>query len=128
VADAVVVDSSVVLAVVHDESGAEQFGELLPGILISTVNLAEVIGRMAERNMPIDAIRVALEPLDLKSVDHDTDLAERTGLLRPLTRHLGLSLGDRACLALAQREGLPVYTADRRWSSLAIGIDVRVVR
>jgi PIN domain nuclease of toxin-antitoxin system len=62
------------------------------------------------------------------TVDFDIDLARRTGVLRAATAKLGLSLGDRACLALAQREGAPVYTADRHWRGAVSGVDIRLIR
>jgi PIN domain nuclease of toxin-antitoxin system len=61
-------------------------------------------------------------------VPFDEELARGAGALRPATKSLGLSLGDRACLALAQREGLPVLTADRAWAKLAVGVEVKVIR
>jgi PIN domain nuclease of toxin-antitoxin system len=60
--------------------------------------------------------------------DFDAELAYRTGLLRRETRSFGLSLGDRACLALALREKLPVFTTDRRWRELRLGIEINVLR
>ncbi|MFZ1106612.1 MAG: PIN domain-containing protein [Hyphomicrobiaceae bacterium] len=64
----------------------------------------------------------------LAIVPFDEELARQTGALRPATRSLGLSLGDRACLALAQRERLPVLTADRSWAKLDLGIAITMVR
>ena len=58
----------------------------------------------------------------------DESLAVEAGFLRPATRQYGLSLGDRACLALALRERIPVVTADRAWSQLDLGIDIQVIR
>ncbi len=78
--------------------------------------------------MPESAIRVALEGLGLDVEPFDAAMAYETGLLRQRTRRLGLSLGDRACLALGQRLSLPVLTTDRRWKAVRIGVKVRVVR
>ena len=61
-------------------------------------------------------------------VRFDRTAAYRAGLLRVATRQAGLSFGDRACLALAAERGVPALTADRRWSELALDIDVRLVR
>jgi PIN domain nuclease of toxin-antitoxin system len=55
-------------------------------------------------------------------------MARQTGALRPATKALGLSLGDRACLALARRERLPILTADRSWAKLDLGIPIKVMR
>jgi len=69
-----------------------------------------------------------LASLRLDTVDFDVQAAYQAGLLRSATRHAGLSLGDRACLALGQQLGLPTVTTDRIWSTLQLGIDIRVLR
>ena len=61
-------------------------------------------------------------------MDFDEALGLRAGALRLATRHLGLSLGDRACLALAEREQLPILTGDGAWALLDIGLDIRLIR
>ena len=73
-------------------------------------------------------IRDALQSLPLQVVPFDEGQAYDTGLLRPLTKDSGLSLGDRVCLSLAQRLGLPALTADRTWEQLSIGVEVTVIR
>jgi PIN domain nuclease of toxin-antitoxin system len=123
-----VLDASAVLAVYFDERGAEQVCSALPGPLLSSVNYAEVIGKCLDRGAAIGSIRRKLAAMGFEVVPHDARLAYRTGELRPLTKQLGLSLADRACLALAERERLPVLTADRHWGSLDLGIDVRLIR
>ena len=67
-------------------------------------------------------------PISLNIIDFDVHLAYQVGSLRPLTKGAGLSLGDRACLALAQRLGLPALTTDRAGKDLSLGIEVRVIR
>jgi PIN domain nuclease of toxin-antitoxin system len=64
----------------------------------------------------------------LEVIPFDTELAYRTGLLRSATRSAGLSLGDRACLALAMQRQLPAVTADREWQSLSLGVTIQVIR
>jgi len=119
-----VIDASAAIAYLLDESGGAAVLPHLPSGLISAVNLTEVVTRLIRSGH--DPLRAHY--LGCRVVDHDADLADRTGRLWPLTAHLGLSLGDRACLALADREGLPVLTADRAWAGLAIGVDVRLIR
>jgi PIN domain nuclease of toxin-antitoxin system len=119
-----VIDASAAIAfLLHEPGGETVSGHLATG-LMSSVNLTEVVTRL---------IRTGHDPLrahylGCRIVDHDTDLADRAGRLWPLTAELGLSLGDRACLALALREGLPVLTGDRPWAGLSIGVDVRLIR
>lgn len=123
-----VLDATALLALLQEEPGAETVAEAIPQSSISAINLAEVVGKLVDAGMPEEAVRTALAGLGIEVVPFDEDLAYRTGLLRPLTSPYGLSLGDRACLALGQRLGRPVLTADRVWASLKVGVKVRVIR
>ena len=123
-----VLDASAVLAVYFDEPGADQVRQALPGALLSAVNYTEVIGKALDHG---EAFSVALRKLAAMGFAvnaHDAQLAQRAGELRPLTKRLGMSLADRACLALAERERLPALTADRSWKSLSLDIDIRLIR
>ena len=120
-------DASAVLALLGNEPGAEAVLDSLPGAAIGTVNLSEVVAKLAERGVPADAIRAALEGLDLATHAFGPEDAFAAGALRPLTAELGLGLGDRACLALAARLGAEAMTADRAWRAVP-GARVRVIR
>jgi ribonuclease VapC len=124
----VVFDASAVLTLLHEEQGAARVRELLPGAMISTVNLAEVVARLAERSLPEQEIRRVIDRLRLRMWPLDADLAFAAGLLRPATRRLGLSLGDRVCMALAQRLNAVAVTADHAWSQLDVGVRVELLR
>jgi ribonuclease VapC len=95
---------------------------------MSTVNLSEVVAKLIDVGVPDTSIRGTLGALGLATVEFDSELAYKAGLLRAATRRAGLSLGDRACLSLAEHLGLPALTADRAWASLGLGIPVRVIR
>ncbi len=123
-----VLDASAVLALVQDEPGSDRVALCIPGALISAVNLAEVVGKLADAGMPGDQIELALSSLALRVVPLDARAAFDVGMLRPRTRTRGLSLGDRACLALGVASGLPVLTSDRVWSEVDVGTTVEVVR
>ena len=123
-----VLDSSALLAHISGERGADAVGEIAGDTLLSTVNLAEVYGKLLERSLSLEQVDAIVYRYTFEPVPFDEGLARRAGALRPATKTLGLSLGDRACLALAAREGLPVITADRSWTKLALGIEVRVIR
>lgn len=125
---AVVLDASAVLAVYFDEPGGDLVTRALPGALLSAVNYSEVIGKCLDRGGSVDQIARKLAALGFQVVAHDAPLALRSGELRAATRRLGLSLADRACLALAEREGASVLTADRQWSGLDLEIDIRLIR
>jgi ribonuclease VapC len=129
-----VLDASALLAFLQREPGQERVADALtPGSAISTVNLSEVVAKLRDANAPETIIRHALNGLlarGLEVVPFDEALAFTAGFLRPVTRELGLSLGDRACLALGQSRQQPVLTADRGWADVAraVGIDVRLIR
>ena len=123
-----VLDASALLALLNAEPGAERVAACIPGGVVSAVNLAEVVGKLAEAGMAVDDIRLALSGLGLRIADLDEGLAYVVGLLRPSTRARGLSLGDRACLAQAKRSALPALTADRDWLSLDLGLEIEAIR
>ncbi len=123
-----VLDASAVLALLHREPGGEKVRPILPDSAISTVNLSEVIAKLVENGAdPGAAVRLT-EAQPFRPVDHTLALAQLAGTLRAATRQAGLSLGDRACLALALTLRLPVYTADRAWRDLPLDVDVRLIR
>lgn len=123
-----VLDASAALALMMGERGAERVAEALPGALMSAVNAAEVVAKFVERDMfaHSKAYR-GLQDLGIDIVPFTGDQALVSGALRWLTREVGLSLGDRACLALAKERNLPVLTADRAWLKIAESALVQVV-
>ena len=124
-----VLDASAALVLLKGEPGKERVAEALArGGAIGAFNVAEVVTKLSEIGQSEAEIRHSLDEPGADLLPADPELAIATGLLRPLTRHLGLSLGDRACLALAQRLGVPALTADRAWAALQIGVVIAVVR
>lgn len=124
-----VLDASALLTALLGEPGEARTREAIgAGAVIGTVNLAEVVARLSDLGLPEQEGRRRVRQIALDVTPFDEELAYAVGALRPLTRHLGLSLGDRACLALAQRLGLPALTADRAWGTLQLGIAIEVVR
>jgi ribonuclease VapC len=125
----VVLDASALLAILNQEPGAEKMTpELLSTAVISSVNLAEVHGKLVGRGLrPNDAWEAALTPVR-EVVPFTSEDARLVGDLVAKTRPLGLSLGDRACLALGLSLKVPIYTADRSWKKLKAGARIHVIR
>ena len=123
-----VLDASALLALLNIEEGADLVQEFLSRSVISTVNLAEVVTRLSILGMPEGEVREALTVLGLEIIAFDEEGAFRAGLLSAHTQPLGLSLGDRACLALALTTRAVALTADRVWKDLDIGIEIKLIR
>lgn len=129
-----VLDASALLAYLRDESGATVVeNALTQGAYISIVNWAEVLSKVTELGEDPQAFAQRLKDegilgnsLEIISLTEEDAVA--IAQLRPLTRSAGLSFGDRACLALGKRLGLPVLTADRTWTSLSLGVQVQSIR
>ena len=125
----VVMDASAFTALLNSEQGGETVAEAIPEAAISAVSFSEVVAKLAEsRGADEEVIRRVLQDLPLNIVPFDAKQAYETGLLRPATKNLGLSLGDRACVGLARRLGAPALTANQRWSRLSVAVDVTVIR
>lgn len=123
-----VLDASVILAHLKGEPGADLARSLLATGQICSVNLSEVVAKLIDHGDSIGMAMATVAALQVTVILADEELALDAGALREGTRHLGLSLGDRFCLALGRRSGLPVYTADRQWAALAGSVDIRLIR
>jgi len=125
-----VIDASAILALLLGEPGAQKVAAILADSAVATINLSEVVGYYARGGADEAGIRGMLNALTCERVTFDQELAYAAGMLVPQTRSAGLSLGDRACLALASRLGVPAVTADRAWSTVAraAGVTVDLIR
>lgn len=124
----VVLDASALLAVILEESGADRVLEAGPNYLMSAVNFGEVLTKIVERGGAIADVQARIAPLAIRLQAFGEVDAIEVARLRPLTRHLGRSFGDRACLGLAGTLGVPLLTADGKWSALDIGVDIIQIR
>lgn len=124
-----VFDASAVLAVVNGEPGADVAMAQMAtgGAIISSVNFAEVMTKVYERGTTEAAAGQLWRKLSIAVEPVTEELALDAARLRAVTRSLGLSLGDRCCLALARHLDLPLITADRAWKSLK-GFRVTLIR
>lgn len=123
-------DASAVLAFLLQEPGSERVATALAqgDCAISAVNLSEVAGKLADTDLRHDEIISVLRDLDLRVYAFDQAQALECVWLRGLTRDTGLSLGGRACLALATQLSRPVLTADRAWEGLTLEISIDSLR
>lgn len=124
----VVLDASALLCLLNDEPGAEQVLNVLTRSVVGTVNLAEVVSKLRERGVSLDEVHDALGGLHLDIRPLSPAQAMIVGDLRPATKPLGLSLGDRACLALAVDLKAEMLTTDAKLASADIGVSITNVR
>jgi len=126
----IVLDASAVLALLFEEPGAEIARAHLRAGVIGAANLAEVLSKLSDHGLPAPEAARAVAILGLEVAPMTEAQAQRSAGMRPATRAAGLSLGDRACLALAAELGAPALTADRGWAGIAkvVGVRVQVIR
>ena len=124
-----VLDASALLTVINNEPGVEKLTpEIMSTAMATTVNMAEVHGKLIQRGFSPDDAWTATNAVVNEPVSFTAEHAKAAGDLVHHTRALGLSLGDRACLALALVLKAPVYTADRTWKNLQVGVRIHVIR
>jgi len=123
-----VLDASALIAYFRHEPGAEQVRGLLRDARVSALNWSEVHQKLTTYGLDADHLTAGLLTLGVQVEPFGQADAVVASKLYPLTRPGGVSLADRACLALAHRLGLPVYSADRQWSRFDMGADIRMIR
>ncbi len=125
-----VLDTSALLAHLWKEPGEARVAQLLSTkrCLLGAANLAELISKVIERGLPAREVPTLVNSLNVEIIPLTREQAELAGVMRQPTRHLGLSLGDRACLALAKTMGGRAITADRPWQALELGIAIECIR
>jgi ribonuclease VapC len=116
------------MALLRGEPGADAVAACLPWAVVSAVNQAEVQTKLVSAGMEEDVAWWHIAEVKCESVPFDEDQARIAGGLVKITKPFGLSLGARACLALAIQRKATVYATDRTWKNLALGIDVEVIR
>jgi PIN domain nuclease of toxin-antitoxin system len=121
-----VLDASAIIALLKGERGASKVAGVIAEAAVGVFNQAEVVSHFVRLGAPVEEIRVMLGALPYTIVAADEALAWEAGELWSATSTVGLSLGDRFCLALAKRMEVPAYTADRAWKEVASAAGVRV--
>jgi ribonuclease VapC len=124
-----VLDSSALIALLGLETGHERVAGLVSGSIVSAVNLAEVVNKLAHETPSEPAVRQILAPMELTVVDWSEEMAYRSAEFTPFIKSHGLSLGDRACLTLAKQLHATAVTADRAWRRTpSLGVRVMLFR
>lgn len=123
-----VLDASALICALRNEPGADRVRAALPTACISAVNLSETYAKMAEYGKRLEDTAFLIGRLGLHVVPFGTDHARIAAALHEPTRAAGLSLGDRACLALALTLGAPAITADKRWKPCNLGVRIIQIR
>ena len=126
--DAYVLDASAILCRLFDEPGAAEVERRRPDAIVSAVNLAEVVSKLVERGASDALAPQAIATLNITVVPLHREMAEIAGFLRTATRHAGLSLGDRCCLALAAGTGRIAATTDKAWANVQVGVVIETLR
>lgn len=122
-----VLDASAILTVLQNEKGQENVTPILETSAVSRINVTEVLTKLVEKGMSVDEALKVFDSLDLQIIEFDKEQSLKVAELRPLTKHLGLSLGDRCCLALAITKKLPAVTADKNRATLNF-CQIKVIR
>ena len=124
-----VLDASALLAVIQDEKGAKAVQPILNSSIMSSVNVTEVLTILKKINVDSNAAVTYIKDILADIIDFDLDQAALAAKIWPETKQYGLSLGDRACLALSVKLDLPVYTADKAWTNLKLNhLEVKLIR
>ena len=126
--DKIVFDASAILALVHMEPGHEIAAENLDNAIVSSVNFCEAVILLSRKGKSAEEVAKFLKETFLHIEDFDTEQSIVASSLDEFTKNHGLSLGDKACLALAKTRNLPVLTADKIWKELKLGIKVKLIR
>ncbi len=124
----IALDASALLAFLFRETGHEQVANHINNCCISTVNLSEVIGRFTRDGHDAEAVLQRITATNMEIVLFSASQAMLAARFLPQTRSLGLSLADRACLALAYSRGIPALTADRVWQQADVGVKIISIR
>lgn len=122
------IDASAWLAFLGREPGGEKVAEWLGGSLISAVNYSEVLQKTLALGASADRVQAAARAFSVTIVPFEANSARRVAELALTTRSQGISLADRACLALGLAEKVPVVTADRYWQTLGLDVELILIR
>ena len=110
------------------EPGGDLVADIVGHAVISAVNMAETIAKLVEKGMTLSQATHSVRIFQMQIEPLDEKLAVTVAALRAPTTNLGLSLGDLACLAVAQKLNMPIMTADKIWAKLEMGVEIKIIR
>ena len=123
----VVFDTSALLTIINNETGADVVIKHISTAYMSTVNIAEVVAYLT-RNGFSDEDKILRIINLVKQINLNQEVAVSSGMMILLTKKYGLSLGDRVCLATAKLLNATVYTADKKWSEIADQLGIHIIQ
>jgi PIN domain nuclease of toxin-antitoxin system len=125
-----ILDASALIAMLRSEPGADRVSKTISDARMSVINYSEVVSYFVHAGMDARDVDAMLDPLPIEWIPVDKELANLAGRLRKSTASAGLSLGDRFCIALAKRDGLAAWTADKGWKTIEsdVGVEVVIIR
>jgi ribonuclease VapC len=123
-----ILDASAILALLNKENGSEIVAGKINDSVVSSVNLSEVVAKLNDYSIPEKDIKKIISKLNLNVVPFDEEMAIKTGLLRSATKHKGLSLGDRACIATGLSLDLIIISTDKVWKQLEVEAKFEIIR
>lgn len=126
--DTVVLDASAILAVIQSEPGGEFIVDLKSKPLASTVNIVEARTKLFDKGHNAELVEELMRLVDMIEVDFTSAQSRIASGMRDTTRHAGLSLGDRACLALATEKNAVAMTTDQQWTKVDVKVRVELIR
>jgi PIN domain nuclease of toxin-antitoxin system len=124
----VVLDASALLAFLRREPASERVEAILHEAVISSVGLSEAVAMALDYGGVLDQVFATLSCLPVQTIPFGVSDAYLAASLRPPTRHLGLSLGDRCCLSLGTKLGLAVVTTDETWAGFPMPTGIEIIR
>jgi PIN domain nuclease of toxin-antitoxin system len=125
----VVLDASALLALIQQERGAETVKPLLKSAVMSAVNIAECLSALQRADVLAEEALSLITDIISIIIPFDVEQAACVADLQSKVKHKGLSLGDRACVALGMKLQIPIYTSDRIWAELALdNVEIRLIR
>jgi ribonuclease VapC len=123
-----VLDASAVLALMRGETGAKRVLDVWEQSIVSAVNVSEVAAKLVDSGLSSEQVTYSVRDVMLITREFDSEQALEAGLFCKQTRSKGLSMGDRACLALAKSTDRIALTADRAWAELDVGVEIELLR